>query len=102
MPLFGWVRNMLSKRTDEAASNRELAQFFTYFWLRCKVVFPAAITSDLEGFYEQWNLPRLQADWPAQREDRGPMELPLSGGPASWEDVELAPGCGVIVQRYAR
>lgn len=52
MPLFGWARNMLSKKTDEPASNRELAEFFTYFWLRCEVVFPDAITRDLEEFYQ--------------------------------------------------
>lgn len=102
MPQFGWVRNLLSKKTNESASNRQLTAFFTYFWLRCKAVFPELITGDLEAFYEEWNLPRLQEGWPARSEERGPLELPASCGGFKWEDVELAPGCGVMVQRYSR
>lgn len=30
------------------------------------------------------------------------MQLPLSAGAARWEDVELAPGCAVMRQRYSR
>lgn len=74
----------------------------TYFWLRAKGLFPAEVISDFEAFYGERSIPRLDPDWPHGGGYRGSLQLPADCGGFLLRDVELAPGCAVFVQRYAR
>lgn len=102
-PEFGWARNALSKKAGEGTSNHRVSSLMAAFWLIAKQGFPPEIISDFEDFYKKNGLPYLHPDWPATQDtSRGPLELPSSSGACKWDDVELAPGCAVMVQRYAR
>ncbi|KAJ3502776.1 hypothetical protein NMY22_g18473 [Coprinellus aureogranulatus] len=102
-PEFGWVRNTLSKKTDEDAAKRKVSSFMTAFWLMSKQAFPSEIVEDFENFHRKFNVPRFHPEWPdCDDASRGPLELPPSCGGQQWDDVDLAPGSAVMVQRYAR
>lgn len=102
-PEFGWVRNTLSKKTDQDTAKREASSFMTAFWLMAKHAFPSEVIEDFEEFHRKHNLPRFHPDWPACADAaHGPLKLPLPHGGLEWDNVDLAPGSGVMVQRYAR
>jgi hypothetical protein len=100
-PEFGWARNTLSKKTDEDAANRKVSSFMTGFWLLAKHAFKGEIVDDLADFHG--SLPHLHPNWPhCGNATHGPFLLPPACGNFEWDGVELAPGCAVMVQRYAR
>lgn len=100
--MFGWARNLLLKSTDSASANRDYSSLLAYFWLRAKGVFPPEIIGDLKNFYAGQSLPRLNPDWPYLESARGVLKLPGDCGGFEVRDIDLAPGCAVFVQRYAR
>lgn len=75
----------------------------TAYWLMAKHAFPPEVIEDFEDFHRKHDLPRFHPEWPlCGNATRGPLKLPLERGPLKWDNVELAPGSGVMVQRYAR
>ena len=102
VPSFGFVRNLLSKAADADAANRNFSALLTFFWLCSMGVFPQEIIDDIKKFYREYDIPRLNPDWPSSEETRGTLSLPPECGSYTFHDVELAPGCAVMVQRYAR
>lgn len=100
--MFGWARNLLSKQTDASATQRDHSSLLTYFWLRSKGLFPPEIIGDIEAFYTERSIPRLNPDWPHSESASGTLKLPGECGGFELRDVDLAPGCAVFVQRYAR
>ncbi|KAF5320514.1 hypothetical protein D9611_010727 [Ephemerocybe angulata] len=102
VPSFGFVRNLVSKAVDADAANREFSVLLTFFWLCSMGVFPEEIIRDFKAFYGEFDIPRLNPDWPTFDEARGTLILPPECGSYAFKDVELAPGCAVMVQRYAR
>ncbi|TEB26005.1 hypothetical protein FA13DRAFT_1636803 [Coprinellus micaceus] len=102
VPSFGFVRNLLSKDTSADAANREFSALLTFFWLCAMGVFPQEIIDDFKNFYGEFDIPRLNPDWPHSNEVQGTLSLPPQCSSYTFRDIELAPGCAVMVQRYAR
>ena len=103
-PSFGMVRNITASLTEEEMSeaNRSIASLFSYVWLRAKGLFPPEIIADFVQFYDRYNIPRFDPDWPDSATATGSVELPCALGPVSFDDVERSPGLGVLHDRYAR
>lgn len=91
-----------AKRGRGDAANREFSALLTFFWLCAMGVFPQEIIDDFKAFYGEFDIPRLNPDWPSSDESKGALRLPPECGRYTFRDVELAPGCAVMVQRYAR
>ncbi|KAF6745808.1 hypothetical protein DFP72DRAFT_992945 [Ephemerocybe angulata] len=102
VPSFGFVRNLVSKAVDADTANREFSVLLTFFWLCSMGVFPSEIIDDFKAFYGEFDIPRLNPDWPSYNEAQGTLKLPPECGSYVFKDIELAPGCAVMVQRYAR
>lgn len=103
-PAFGMARNFISREGSEVenAENQELAAIMSYFWVRAKCLYPAEVVQDFEDYYSRYNIPRFDPDWPASYSDRGTLAFPLAAGKYTFQDIERAPGCGIVAQRYAR
>jgi hypothetical protein len=98
------ARNFISCEGSEVenAENQELAAIMSYLWVRAKRLYPAEVVQDFEDYYSRYNIPRFDPDWPAAYSDRGTLEFPLAAGKYAFQDIERAPGCGIVAQRYAR
>ncbi|TEB03940.1 hypothetical protein FA13DRAFT_1602247, partial [Coprinellus micaceus] len=103
-PSFGMVRNITAPLTQEEKddANRNIASLFSYVWLRAKGLFPREIIADFVKFYDRYNIPRFDPEWPDSRTATGSIELPCDLGSVTFADVERSPGLGVLHDRYAR
>lgn len=101
-PAFAWVKNLLCKRTDTTEFNRKASTILGYAWLRMRAFHPDPVIKDFVRFFNRYNIPRLDPNWPASASDRGPIFLPPGCGGFVYEDAESAPGCAVFAERYAR
>ncbi|RXW19245.1 hypothetical protein EST38_g6615 [Candolleomyces aberdarensis] len=103
-PEFGIVRNFESREGKDAekADNVKIANLLTYVWTRAKALFPSKIIEDFENFYDGSSAPRFDPGWPASSTKSGALKLVLDGREHVFENVERAPGCAIMCQRYAR
>ncbi|RXW17374.1 hypothetical protein EST38_g8480 [Candolleomyces aberdarensis] len=103
-PKFGITRNFECSEGEEAekADNETIANILAYLWSRAKGIFPTEIINDFENFYDGNNIPRFDPNWPASATKFGTLKLVLEGREYVFDNIERAPGCAVMVQRYAR
>ncbi|KAF6745330.1 hypothetical protein DFP72DRAFT_824582 [Ephemerocybe angulata] len=104
-PQFGFAKNLLRKTDpeDAAKDQTDIATLMTIFWLLAAGSMPREVIQDLRSYYNLHNIPRLDPNWPYVEEGvTGALQLPMALGSFLFEDVELAPGSAVLVQRYAR
>ncbi|KAF6741026.1 hypothetical protein DFP72DRAFT_343901 [Ephemerocybe angulata] len=101
-PLFGIARNLLWRGAAGDDTQRDLSSLLTYVWNRAMGTLPAPIIEDFKSFYGDCDLPRLDPDWPASQNSLGKLRLPPDCGGHTFDHAELAPGCAVFAQRYAR
>ncbi|KAJ3547346.1 hypothetical protein NMY22_g1689 [Coprinellus aureogranulatus] len=106
VPAFHLARNWTSNDGPEVhhQQNQELASLFAWAWLRGKALLPAEVTNDIEGFYAENNIPRMDPDWPAPGSDKITMKIPFADvdGEISLPEVDRAPSLGGIASRYAK
>ncbi|KAG2018864.1 hypothetical protein CC2G_008245 [Coprinopsis cinerea AmutBmut pab1-1] len=101
-PAFAWVKNLLGKRADTTEFNHKAATVLGYAWLRMRALHPGPVIGDFLRFFNRYNIPRLDPNWPAPPRDRGSITLPPGCGGFVYEGAENAPGCAVFGERYAR
>ncbi|RXW19508.1 hypothetical protein EST38_g6347 [Candolleomyces aberdarensis] len=103
-PSFGITRNFESGEGHKAEreDNIAISQILAYFWARAKGRYPDEVTEDIENFYDKYNIPRFDPDWPASATRSADLSLKFGGREFTFKDVERAPGCAILCQRYAR
>ncbi|KAJ2933961.1 hypothetical protein H1R20_g3129, partial [Candolleomyces eurysporus] len=100
-PAFGITRNFESGEGAKAEKedNIAISQILAYFWARAKGRYPSEVIEDLENFYDKYNIPRFDPDWPASATRSANLSLKLDGCEYTFKDVERAPGCAILCQR---
>ncbi|KAJ2933999.1 hypothetical protein H1R20_g3095, partial [Candolleomyces eurysporus] len=100
-PAFGITRNFESGEGAKAEKedNIAIAQILAYFWARAKGRYPGEVTEDIENFYDKYNIPRFDPDWPTSATRSADLSLKLDGREYTFKDVERAPGCAILCQR---
>jgi hypothetical protein len=102
-PHFDWVRNLLVKMTaaemDEL--NYKTSSAFAVFWNMLKTHMPKDIIDDITDFCDVIGIYRMDANR-GLPSSTGTYTMELEGLPIQFNDVELAPPCGVMAANYAR
>lgn len=103
-PQFDWVRNITSRKlTPEfiASSNYRTSCLFAVFWNICLTRLPAEVMEDFVQFTKDNKLPRMDGGV-GTTATTGTVKVEIGGMAVSLPDLELAPACGMMADRYGR
>lgn len=104
-PSFTWVRNIADKRDLSpefvASSDFRTSCLFAAFWNMCRSRLPPEVMEDIIDFNEQHKLLRMDAGTRASAQT-GRVSLDLGAHPIVFQDMELAPACGMLGANYSR